>query len=128
MISQHILVVDDHPTNRKLVCDLLGWCGYGVSCVADAEQALDAIRDGRPDLILMDIGLPGMDGLTLARQLKADGATREIRIIALTAFAMKGDQQRALAAGCDGYIAKPINTRKFPEQVASCLRGEPVLS
>lgn len=128
MSNERILVVDDHPTNRKLVCDLLGWFGYEVSQAPDAEQALDAVRDRRPDLILMDIGLPGMDGLTLTRQLKADAATREIRILALTAFAMKGDQQRALAAGCDGYVAKPINTRGFPEQVARCLRGEPVIS
>lgn len=128
MSNERILVVDDHPTNRKLVCDLLDWFGYQVSQAADAEQALDAVRDCRPDLILMDIGLPGMDGLTLTRHLKADEATRQIRILALTAFAMKGDQQRALAAGCDGYVAKPINTRGFPEQVARCLRGEAVLS
>jgi CheY-like chemotaxis protein len=127
MSNERILVVDDHPTNRKLICDLLGWFGYAVSQATDAEKALDAVREGKPHLILLDIGLPGMDGLTLARQLKADEATRDIRILALTAFAMKGDEQRALAAGCDGYVAKPINTRGFPEQVAKCLRGERVL-
>jgi CheY-like chemotaxis protein len=85
MNDERILVVDDHPTNRKLVCDLLGWFGYAVSYATDAEQALDAVRENRPDLILMDIGLPGMDGLTLTRQLKADETTRKIRILALTA-------------------------------------------
>ncbi len=124
MSNERILVVDDNPTNLKLVSDLLRWSGYQISDAMDAEHALEVIRQTTPDLILMDIGLPGMDGLTLTRKLKADEATKHIRIIALTAFAMKGDEQKALDAGCDGYISKPIDTRSMPDQVARCLRSE----
>jgi CheY-like chemotaxis protein len=120
----HILVVDDNPTNLKLVSDLLEWYGYRVSNAGDADQALKAIQRSMPDLVLMDIGLPGMDGLTLTRKLKTDEATKRIRVVALTAFAMKGDEQRALDAGCDGYIPKPINTRTLRAQLAQCLQGE----
>ena len=84
----------------------------------DAEQALVILQSTLPDLILLDIGLPGMDGLTLTGLLKSQDATRAIPIVALTAFAMKGDQARVLKAGCDGYIAKPIDTRGLPGQVA----------
>ncbi len=121
MNKARILIVDDNATNLKLASDLLEWAGYAIAKAGDAEQALEAIRQTRPDLILMDIGLPGMDGLTLTRKLKADPATREIRIAALTAFAMKGDERKALEAGCDAYIAKPIDTRALPEQVARLL-------
>jgi len=124
MSDAHILVVDDNPANLKLASDLLEWEGYQISKAVDAQQALDAIRQSIPDLILMDIGLPGMDGLTLTRKLKADDATKQIRIVAMTAFAMKGDERKTLDAGCDGYIAKPIDTRKLPDQVARCLRNE----
>jgi CheY-like chemotaxis protein len=124
MSNERILVVDDNPTNLKLVSDLLKWSGYQISNAMDAEHALEVIQQTTPDLILMDIGLPGMDGLTLTRKLKAGDATKHIRIIALTAFAMKGDEQKALDAGCDGYISKPIDTRNMPDQVARCLRCE----
>jgi CheY-like chemotaxis protein len=124
MSKARILVVDDNPTNLKLVSDLLAWSGYEISKAIDAEQALEAIRQSPPDLILLDIGLPGMDGLTLTRQLKSSGATKHIRIIALTAFAMKGDQKKVFAAGCDGYIPKPIDTRSLPDEVDRCLRKE----
>ena len=123
MSNTRILVVDDNPTNLKLVSDLLEWSDYNVSKAGDAEQALDVIRQLPPDLILMDIALPGMDGLTLTRKLKADPATKHIRIIVLTAFAMKGDEQKALDAGCDGYISKPIDTRALPNQVAQLLNA-----
>jgi CheY-like chemotaxis protein len=86
-----------------------------------AEAAQVAVKEDRPDLILMDIALPGMDGLSLTRKLKADSDTKDILIVALTAFAMKGDHEKALAAGCDGYITKPIDTRKLAEQVAQLL-------
>ena len=122
MPKARILVVDDNPTNLKLICDLLEWSGYQVSKAIDAEQALELIRQQPPDLILMDLALPGMDGLTLTRQLKADPATRHIRIVALTAFAMKGDEQKALEAGCDGYLSKPIDTRRLADQVAQALK------
>jgi CheY-like chemotaxis protein len=116
-----ILVVDDNPTNLKLVSDVLEFSGYTIEKAGDAEQALQIIHRSKPQLILMDIALPGMDGLTLTRKLKADPATAAIQIVALTAFAMKGDDQKARAAGCDGYITKPINTRTLPEQVAAFL-------
>ena len=116
-----VLVVDDNPTNLKLVSDVLEFDGYAVLQAADAEEARRVIGRTPPALILMDIALPGMDGLTLTRQLKADEATRNIRIVALTAFAMKGDDQKALAAGCDGYLTKPIDTRKLSGQVATWL-------
>jgi CheY-like chemotaxis protein len=119
-----ILVVDDNPTNLKLASDVLEWSGYQVWRAADAEQALTIIEESPLDLILMDIGLPGMDGLELTRKLKADAATKRIRIIALTAFAMKGDEQKVLEAGCNGYIAKPIDTRVLAAQVARCLGAD----
>jgi CheY-like chemotaxis protein len=121
MNEARILVVDDNPTNLKLACDVLEWSGYQVARAVDAEEALGIIEGTKLDLILMDLGLPGMDGLTLARKLKAEEATRGIRIVALTAFAMKGDEQKVLEAGCDGYIAKPIDTRTLAAQVAKCL-------
>ena len=119
-----ILVVDDNPTNLKLVSDVLQFDGFRILKAADAEVAQEIIREALPDLILMDIALPGMDGLTLTRQLKADTRTRHIPIVALTAFAMKGDDDKARQAGCDGYITKPIDTRKLPEQVAEWLAKE----
>ena len=123
MSGRRILVVDDNPVNLKLAADLLESEGYDVQRAMDAEQAMAAIDKSRPDLILMDVALPGMDGLTLTRKLKAAEATRGISIVALTAFAMKGDEQKARDAGCDGYIAKPINTRQLCLQVAGYLEG-----
>jgi CheY-like chemotaxis protein len=117
-----ILVVDDNPTNLKLATDVLEYAGYHVLKAADAEEAQVVLGHARPDLIFMDLALPGMDGLTLTRKLKAEPLTKHLRIIALTAFAMKGDEQKAREAGCDGYISKPINTRNFPAQVAEFLR------
>jgi CheY-like chemotaxis protein len=116
-----ILVVDDNSTNLKLVSDLLAYEGHVIINAMDAEEAQVMLKVTLPDLILMDIALPGMDGLTLTRHLKADSRTRHIRIVAITAFAMKGDEQKALDAGCDGYITKPINTRALPGTVASIL-------
>lgn len=116
-----ILVVDDNPINLKLACDVLETCGYEIERAQDAEEALHIVKAKALDLILMDIELPGMDGLTLARMLKGDEATKRIAIVALTAFAMKGDDQKALQAGCDAYISKPIDTRKLPLQVAEIL-------
>ena len=123
-MSLKILVIDDNPTNLKLVSDLLEFEGHKMLKAADAEEAQIVLADTLPELILMDIALPGMDGLTFTRKLKADARTRHIRIIALTAFAMKGDDQKEFDAGCDGYITKPIDTRKLPEQVAKWLGKE----
>ncbi len=121
MSAERILVVDDNPTNLKLISDLLAFEGYEILQAIDAEQAQEIVRQTPPILILMDIALPGMDGLALTRLLKADEKTRSIIIIALTAFAMKGDDQKAFDAGCDGYITKPIDTRQLPGQVAAYL-------
>ena len=106
-----ILVVDDHPANLKLCKVMLSVDGYEVHTAADAEEALAMLDSVRPRLILMDLQLPGLDGLELTRRLKTDPATRDIVVVALTAYAMQGDEQKALDAGCDGYIAKPIDTR-----------------
>jgi CheY-like chemotaxis protein len=121
MSAACILVVDDNPTNLKLVTDVLQFEGYQILKASDAESAQEIVRNTPPDLILMDIALPGMDGLTLTRLLKLDEATRHIVIVALTAFAMKGDDARAREAGCDGYITKPIDTRTLPGAVAGYL-------
>jgi two-component system cell cycle response regulator len=120
-MSAKILVVEDNPTNLKLASDVLEFEGYDILKAVNAEEAQVVLAATLPDLILMDIALPGMDGLTLTRKLKADERTRGIRIVALTAFAMKGDDQKAFDAGCDGYITKPIDTRTLPDQVAGFL-------
>jgi CheY-like chemotaxis protein len=121
--GHRILVVDDNVTNLKLIEYLLKAKGYDVLTAVDAETALEAVRTKQPSLVLMDLQLPGMDGLELTRRLKSDPSTREIVIVAVTAYAMKGDEQRALDAGCDGYIAKPIDTRALPHVVESHLGG-----
>ena len=122
-----ILVVDDNPINLKLVSDLLVFEGYRVQRAVDGETAATSVQEDPPDLILLDVDLPGMDGLTLTEKLKSDRQTADIIIVAVTAFAMKGDRQRAMAAGCDGYVTKPIDTRKLPSHIAQLLqrRGEP---
>lgn len=125
MPGERILVVDDNPTNLKLVKVLLDSEGFEVHAVLDAEQAMAAIPAFRPRLILMDIQLPGMDGLELTRRLKADPATRHIAIVAVTSYAMKGDRDRALAAGCDGYVPKPIETDTLPRIVSLHLAHAP---
>jgi CheY-like chemotaxis protein len=121
--TARILIVDDNKTNLKLASDVLGFDDYEILNAEDAESAQEIIRNTPPDLILMDIALPGMDGLTLTRLLKADQSTQHIVVVALTAFAMKGDDARAREAGCDGYITKPIDTRTLPNAVAGYLRA-----
>lgn len=128
MPGERVLIVDDNPTNLKLVAYLMKANGYTVDTALDAETALDSIRVNHPDVILMDIQLPGIDGLELTRRLKADPGTRDIVIVAVTAYAMKGDQAKALAAGCDDYITKPIDTRKLPETIAHHLAKREVVS
>ncbi|MEO8181748.1 MAG: response regulator [Deltaproteobacteria bacterium] len=117
MSGESILIVDDNAQNLKLVRVLLSSEGYDVRTAGDAEEALAALESFSPRLILMDLQLPGMDGLELTRRLKADPARRSIAIVALTAYAMKGDELRALAAGCDGYVAKPIDIMMLPQTV-----------
>jgi two-component system cell cycle response regulator DivK len=116
-----VLVVEDNPTNLKLATFLLESAGHTVLSAADAEAGLTSARDARPDLILMDMQLPGISGLEATAQLKRDQATRGIPIVALTALAMKGDEERILAAGCDGYIAKPMRYLEFLATVRAYL-------
>jgi two-component system cell cycle response regulator DivK len=116
-----ILIVEDNPTNMKLAQLLLETCGHEVLQAVNAVDGLDIARNQLPEIILMDIQLPGMDGLTAARLLKEDSKTSDIKIIALTAFAMKGDEEKMRNAGCDGYIAKPIRYKEFLETVDAVL-------
>lgn len=102
-----ILIVEDNPYNARLATFVLGKAGHSVTVTATAEEGLREARKGRPDLILMDMQLPGMDGLQATRRLRADAATASIKVLALTAFAMKGDEQKMIDAGCDSYLAKP---------------------
>ena len=121
-----ILVVEDNPTNMKLVVMLLGKGGYTVITAMDAETGVTLARSEQPDLILMDIQLPGMDGLQATALLKSDPATRAIPVIALTALAMKGDEERIRAAGCDGYVAKPLAYKEFLAVVSAQLVKAPL--
>jgi len=116
-----VLVVEDNPANMTLVIFLLESVGHSVINARDAEAGLTLARDEQPDLILMDIQLPGMDGLEATMLLKSEAATRAIPVVALTALAMKGDEERIRAAGCDGYIAKPLAYKRFLAVISSHL-------
>ena len=120
-MTRSILIVDDNPLNIKLARSVLEAEGFSVDSAGSAEEALVVIETQLPQLVLMDIGLPGMDGLALTRQLRNNTRYTDLRIVAFTALAMKGDDQRALEAGCDGYISKPVDTRTFARQVAAYL-------
>ena len=124
MAGEPILIVDDNPTNLKLARVVLAGEGYEVRVAVDAEEAMAMLGGFHPRLILMDLQLPGMDGLTLTRLLKGDPATSDVTILALTAYAMKGDEEKARQAGCDGYITKPIDTRALPAVIAGILAGQ----
>jgi two-component system cell cycle response regulator DivK len=121
-----VLVVEDNPANMTLATFLLKSAGHTVLTATDAESGLSLARNEQPDLILMDIQLPGMDGLQATALLKADEATRAIPVIALTALAMKGDEERIRAAGCDGYIAKPLAYREFLATISNRLVRAPL--
>ena len=116
-----VLIIEDNPTNMTLAIFLLQSAGHDVLSATDAETGLTLARDEQPNLILMDIQLPGMDGLQATGLLKRDEATRAIPVIALTALAMKGDEERIRAAGCDGYIAKPMRYQDFLATIAAQL-------
>ena len=116
-----ILVVEDNVISMKLAKSLLEAEGHEVLAAADANKGLELIQVSPPDLILMDMGLPGMNGLELTRKLREDARTRHILIVALTASVMKGDEDKFVIGGCDGYIPKPIDTRKFPSQIMGFL-------
>jgi len=117
-----ILIVDDNEMNLKLLSWLLEKNGYEVHIATDATTARATVRAVRPQLVLMDIQLPDIDGLQLTREFKADPALRHIPVVAVTSYAMKGDRQRSLDAGCDGYITKPIDTSQFPSEIRKFLR------
>ena len=119
-----ILLVEDNPANQLLASSVLERDGFEVVVADSASEAEDAILRQKPDLILMDIQLPEMDGLSFTRRLKADPATASITVVAMTAHAMVGDREDAMAAGCSGYIAKPIDTRTLGDQVRGFLQTE----
>jgi CheY-like chemotaxis protein len=119
MAGNKVLVIEDNALNLELVTDLLEARGFVVLQARAAEEGLRLAREALPDLILMDLSLPGMDGLTATQELRAGPATRSIPVVALTAHAMRGDEQAALRAGCDGYLSKPIDTRSFVEALTS---------
>ena len=121
MAGETILVVEDNPVNRRLVEFLLRSNGYQVREASTAQEAFEILKTERPDLILMDVQLPGMDGLEATRKLKANAETRDIPVVAVTSYAMTGDREKALAAGCAGYITKPIDKATFVQEVAARL-------
>jgi two-component system, cell cycle response regulator DivK len=121
MAGEKILLVEDNPVNRRLAVFLLRSQGYEVREATTALEALEMLEKERPDLIVMDIQLPGMDGLEVTRKLKAQPATADIPVIAVTSYAMKGDREKALAAGCVGYVTKPIDKNIFIQEIAARL-------
>jgi two-component system, cell cycle response regulator DivK len=123
-MTPRILVVEDNPKNLKLVRDVLGFAGYDVIAAETGEDGVALALQDPPDLILMDLQLPGIDGTEALKQLRAESTTQQIPVVAVTAFAMKNDRDRALLSGFDGYLEKPISVRALPDQVRGFLRGE----
>jgi CheY-like chemotaxis protein len=119
--TENILIIDDNPINLKLMSVLLMGEGYAVRSAVDSTKALQALAASLPDLILTDVQLPDIDGLELTRRIKADPATASIPVVAITAYAMSGDEEKALQAGCDAYVSKPIDTRSLPLLIRSIL-------
>lgn len=120
-MSRRILVVEDNPLNLKLLTDVLQAHGYRVDRASCGEEGLEALSQGAPDLVLMDLQLPGLDGTQTMALMREAGLGEEVAIVAVTAFAMPADRERALAAGFDGFIEKPISVRALPDQVRSYL-------
>jgi CheY-like chemotaxis protein len=120
-MSPKILIVEDNVQNRLLMVDILKMHGHEIIEARDGMEGILFAKSHKPDLILLDMQMPVMDGLEAARLLKADPDTRHIKILAITSFAMKGDRERILAAGCDEYMAKPIDTRQLPVVVRRLL-------
>jgi len=121
-----ILIVEDNENNSSLFRDILNFHGYKVAVASDGQEGVALARELMPDLILMDIQMPGMDGMTAGRILKRDPATSGLKIVALTSFAMRGDQEKILAAGFDGFLSKPISTRELPGLVKQWLEKEKI--
>jgi len=124
MSGETIMIVEDNLVNLKLAQVFLKKLGYYVISATDANEALMLLKDHKPKLILMDLQLPGIDGLQLTKLLKANPQTRNISIIALTAYAMKGDEEKAAQAGCDAYMTKPFDTRELPRLIRRLLNKE----
>jgi two-component system cell cycle response regulator DivK len=122
-MSHTILIVEDNENNRILLLDVLSFHGYVVSTASDGQEGVTLARELMPDLIFMDIQMPGMDGMTAGSILKGDPATSRLKIIALTSFAMQGDLEKFMSAGFDGYLSKPISTRELPDLVKRWLVG-----
>ena len=122
MENKTILVIEDNELNMKLVKSLLKMGNYRILEATDAETGMKLLHENIPDLILMDIQLPGMDGLTATRIIKNDPDMKDIPVVAFTSFAMEGDEQTAFSAGCEGYITKPIDTQKFLASLAEFLK------
>jgi two-component system cell cycle response regulator DivK len=120
-MSKRILVVEDQPDNRQIIRDMLAPTDYEITEAENGEQALAAIARQRPDLILMDVQMPIMDGYEVTRQIKADPATRSIPIIAITSHALDGEEQTARAAGCDGYVPEPYSPRQLLAKIQQCM-------
>ena len=125
-MSKTILIVEDNELNMKLFNDLLQAHGYNTLQTKDGREVMEIARRSRPDLILMDIQLPEISGLEITKMLKADDDLRDIPVVAVTAFAMKGDEQKIRSGGCDGYIAKPISVASFLQTVSKFLTPAPV--
>lgn len=124
MPDKNVMVVEDNEKNRKLMRVVLKAKGYNVIEATTGEEALNLLKNQKPNIILMDIQLPGIDGLTLIKQIKADTMTKEIPIIAVTAYAMKGDEQKILDTGCEAYMSKPINTQELPIIIEKYIKKE----
>jgi CheY-like chemotaxis protein len=123
-MPHRILIIEDNVSNRILLRDILTFYGYEITVASDGQEGVALARKVMPDLILMDIQMPGMDGMTAGRILKGDPATGKLKIVALTSFAMQGDQEKFLAAGFDSYLSKPINTRELPGLIKQWLGVE----
>ncbi|NLB34540.1 MAG: response regulator [Elusimicrobia bacterium] len=120
-MGKKILIIEDNPLNRELMLTILKSRGYELKSLEDAKGAVEIIKEFKPDLLLLDIMLPGIDGLTLTSEIRNDPDIKDLKIIAVTAYAMRGDKERIIEAGCDGYISKPLDTRKLPGQVEEYL-------
>ena len=123
-MPRKILIVEDNEDSRELVVKVLKNKGYQTIEAADGEEALEKAAAEKPDLVLLDISIPKIDGYEVARRLKSNEELKDIPIVALTAHAMKGDREKVIVAGFEGYISKPINVRELPDQVRSYLRGK----
>jgi two-component system cell cycle response regulator DivK len=127
-VRKRVLIVEDNPLNMKLFSAMIAAQGYEVLQAKNGSQGLDLAQRQHPDLIIMDIQLPGMSGLEVTQNLKTDDATRDIPIIATTAFALRGDEEKILASGCDGYMAKPIAISQFLELIETFMLKAPGIS